>query len=125
MIRMGTLLWLLLVGASGYAMFQVKYEVAQLDEQLGRVNREIAKNEEAMRVLGAEWSFLDQPGRLAPLAQRYLDLKPIAPAQILHLDAVPRRAPPPAANAPVAVAPPPAARAAGAQLATSKPRAER
>jgi hypothetical protein len=124
MIRLGTILWLLLVAVSGYAMFQVKYEVAQLDDELGRVKRETAQHREAMRVLGAEWSFLDQSGRLAPLAERYLGLKPIGPAQIGQLDNLPRRAELPTSTAPAA-APPVPAPPTGARLANAKPRADR
>ncbi|HEX7970204.1 MAG TPA: hypothetical protein VF502_18415, partial [Stellaceae bacterium] len=103
MIRLGTILWALLVAASGYAMFQVKYEVVQLEDELARVNRQIVADAEAVRVLNAEWSFLNQPARLDRLAKRYLSLGPIATAQLGHIDSLPRRSPmPPAA---VAVAP--------------------
>ena len=104
MIRLGTVLWLLLVAASGYAMFQIKYEVMKLDDELARINRQIVASRESTRVLGAEWSFLNQPDRLDRLAKRYLSLKPIATAQIGSIDSLPRRSPvPPAA---VAVAAP-------------------
>lgn len=121
MIRLSTILWALLVGASGYAMFQVKYEVAQLEDTLARVNRQIVDGREQIRVLNAEWSYLNQPARLDQLAKRYLTLGPIAPAQIGRLDALPRRADaPPAA---VAAAPPPPVPSlppAAARFATAK-----
>ena len=126
MIRLGTILWALLVAASGYAMFQVKYEVVQLEDELARVNRQIVADAEAVRVLNAEWSFLNQPARLDRLAKRYLNLGPIATAQLGHIDSLPRRSPaPPAA---VAVAPPPPAPslpAAAAWLASVRPGTDR
>ena len=85
MIRPSTLFWGLLVAASGYAMFQVKYEVAQLEDELGRVNRQIGNGREAIRVLNAEWSYLNQPSRLDQLAKRYLNLGPIQTSQIGRL----------------------------------------
>lgn len=107
MIRLGTLLWALLVGVSGYAMFQVKYQVVQLEDELARLNRLIGADREQIRVLDAEWSFLNQPARLAELARRHLVLSPISPAQISRLDQLPWRSPtPPAA---VASAAPPSA----------------
>jgi hypothetical protein len=121
MIRLGTIAWLLLVAASGYAMFQVKYEVAKLEDQLARLDRGIAQSREATRVLGAEWSFLNQPARLDQLAHRYLDLHPLLPAQLASIDSLPRRSQtPPAA---VAVAPPQVASlpAAARRLASIKP----
>jgi len=104
MIRLGTLLWMLLVALSGYAMFQVKYEVAQLEDEDLRLNRQIVASRERIRVLGAEWSFLNQPARLDQLVKRHLTLGPIGTSQIGRLDQLPRRYPmPPAA---VAAAPP-------------------
>ena len=108
MIRLGTLLWALLVGISGYAMFQVKYEVVQLEDELARVNRQIAGGREAIRVLNAEWSFLNQPARLDQLAKRHLNLGPIGTNQVGRLDTLPRRSPTPPAAAVAAAAPSPA-----------------
>ncbi|MGO8917435.1 MAG: hypothetical protein ACLQJR_16130 [Stellaceae bacterium] len=100
MMRLSTLLWALLVGVSGYAMFQVKYEVLQLEDQLGRLTRQIGSGQEQIRVLGAEWSFLNQPARLEQLAKRHLSLGPIGTQQIGHIEQLPRRSPlPPAAVA--------------------------
>lgn len=100
MMRLSTLLWTLLVGISGYAMFQVKYEVLQLEDQLSRLNRQIGAGQEQIRVLGAEWSFLNQPARLEQLAKRYLTLGPIGTQQIGRIEQLPRRSPmPPAAVA--------------------------
>jgi len=91
MIRPGTVIWLFLVAATGYAMFQVKYEVMQQEETLARTNKEIAETREQLRVLDAEWDYLSQPNRLQRLASRYLSLSPISAAQITSLDALPQR----------------------------------
>jgi cell division protein FtsL len=105
MMRLSTLLWALLVGVSGYAMFQVKYEVVQLEDELTHLNRQITADQEQIRVLGAEWSFLNQPARLEQLAKRHLTLGPITPQQIGRIEQLPRRSPMPPAAA-VAAAPP-------------------
>jgi hypothetical protein len=121
MIRLATIAWILLVAASGYAMFQVKYEVAPLDQQLAQLDRGIAQSREATRVLSAEWSLLNDPRRLDHLARRHLDLHPLLPAQLASIDSLPRRSQtPPAA---VAVAPSPVASlpAAASRLASIKP----
>ena len=91
MIRPGTVLWLLLVMAVGYAMFQVKYEVMQQEDTLARINKDIADTRDQIRVLDAEWTYLSQPNRLKQLAARYLDLAPMSAAQIVALDAIPER----------------------------------
>ena len=100
MIRPGTVLWLLLVMAVGYAMFQVKYEVMQQEDTLAHINKDIADTRDQIRVLDAEWTYLSQPNRVKQLAARYLDLSPMSAAQIVALDAIPERADAPAPPAP-------------------------
>ncbi|MGH7089637.1 MAG: cell division protein FtsL [Stellaceae bacterium] len=99
MIRPSTALWGAAVILVGYAMFQVKYEVMQQEDQLAHVRREVAQGREQIRVLKAEWSFLSQPTRLNELAHRYLDLVPIGTAQLGAIDTIPLRNPPPGAAA--------------------------
>ena len=92
MIRPSTILWIAAVILIGYAMFQVKYEVLQQEQQLARLDHAILKDRESIRVLNAEWSYLSQPTRLDQLAKRYLALAPIGTAQLLsNLDALPMR----------------------------------
>lgn len=92
MIRPSTILWIAAVILIGYAMFQVKYEVLQQEQQLARLDHAILKDRESIRVLNAEWSYLSQPTRLDQLAKRYLTLAPIGTAQLLsNLDTLPMR----------------------------------
>ena len=105
MIRLSTLLWALLVGLSGYAMFQIKYEVVQLEDELARLDHRIDAGHEQIRVLDAEWSFLNQPTRLDQLAKRFLDLHPLGANQIGHLAQLPRLSPSPPAAAEAAAPP--------------------
>lgn len=121
MIRLGTALWLLLVAASGYAMFQIKYEVMKLEDEFARINRQIVTSRESTRVLGAEWSFLNQPDRLDRLAKRYLSLGPIATKQIGSIDTLPRRSPVPSAAVAVAAPLPASSRPAAASWLASVP----
>jgi len=99
MIRLSTIFWTLAVVIAGYAMFQVKFHVAKLDDELGHLNRQIAATREETRVLDAEWTLLDDPQRLDRLNGAFLKLQPIAPAQIVQpaqIDRLPMR------NAPAA-----------------------
>jgi hypothetical protein len=115
MIRPSTIIWLFLVVAVGYAMFQVKYEVMAQEDTLARINKDIADAREQIRVTDAEWSYLTRPDRVKGLATRYLNLVPMSAAQILELSAIPERgATPPAlatSRAPSSPAPHPAPRA--------------
>lgn len=124
MMRMRNLIWLLLVAALGYGTYAVKYRVQGLDEELARTLRQIRDDEDSLHVLKAEWSFLNQPARLDELAQRHLQLGPIATRQLGLVAAVPMRATPqrPASEpAAFALAPAAAARTASASLPARKP----
>ena len=70
MIRLATILWPLAVMIAGYAMFQVKYEVSQLEDRLAQLNHDIAAAREEIRVLNAEWSLLYRSAAARPLTKR-------------------------------------------------------
>jgi hypothetical protein len=125
MMRLSTIAWMLLITATGYAMFQVKYEVARREEELARLNRQIAQSLEATRVLKAEWSFLNQPARLDQLARRHLGLVPIGTAQLGQIDHLPRRPPTPPAAAAAAAPPPASSLPVAAPRLASSPEGER
>jgi hypothetical protein len=99
MIRAATILWVALAALVGVGLFQLKHEVQALDEELVRLNRQIAEEHRTIHVLKAEWSYINQPQRLERLAQRHLDLVPMMPQQITRLGDVPRRPPAPPAGA--------------------------
>jgi hypothetical protein len=91
MIRLGTVLWLVLVAFVGFGMFKVKYEVMDLEDALARTNRAILADQDSIHVLKAEWAYLSQPSRLAELSKRHLDLVPLGAAQLGQVSAIPLR----------------------------------
>jgi cell division protein FtsL len=104
MIRLPTLFWLIVVSATGFAMFAVKYEVQGLADQLTRTIKHTDDVERDIRVLDAEWAYLNRPAALAPLNQRFLSLVPIATKQLRTSVAdIPMRPAPPPAPAPAIV----------------------
>ena len=76
------ILWIIMIGVMASGLFQLKYAVQDREDQLASLNRELIASEEAVHVLHAEWSYLNRPGRLAKLAERHLDLAPMAPDQV-------------------------------------------
>ena len=106
MIRLGTLFWLVLVSATGFAMFGVKYQVQALEDDLARTNRATAAEEHELRVLDAEWAYLTRPATLEAMNRLFLALGPIATKQ-LHTTAadIPLRPPPPEPPPPLAEPP--------------------
>jgi hypothetical protein len=91
MFRLATWGWLAVVAVAGFATFEVKYQVAQVDDELGRVNRQIDTDRDQLRVLSAEWSYLTQLSRLDQLRQRHLTLVPVTRTQLGSLDQIPFR----------------------------------
>ena len=91
MIRLSTLLWFGLAAVTGFGLFHLKHEVQALEDELIRLNRSILAEHEAIHVLKAEWSYVNQPQRLQALANRHLDLKPMRPEQLGSVADVPVR----------------------------------
>ena len=84
-------IWCVLAVVAAVAAFTVKYQVRDLESQLAALESRLADGREEIHVLKAEWSYLNRPERLADLAGRYLDLAPMAPAQMGALLDVPLR----------------------------------
>jgi hypothetical protein len=85
------LVWLVLASCIGWAVYQMKYEVQHLEDRLSKVNRQILADQEAIQVLKAEWSYLNQPAHLAEMAQRFLQLEPVQSRQMVALTTIPMR----------------------------------
>lgn len=94
MIGRGTVLWIALAVAAGVGLFQVSYRVQSLEEELTQVNRQILHEREAIHVLRAEWSYLNEPTRLAELTRRHLPLAPLQATQMIRIEDLPLRLPP-------------------------------
>jgi cell division protein FtsL len=120
MMRPTSIIWLGVILMTGIAVFSVKSAVAGLEEELLRVRKEVAHDQEAIHVLNAEWSYLNQPTRLAELAKRHLPLlQPIATVQYAdqgRLEQLPWK---PGETPAAETAPPPPAN--GAAVASIRP----
>jgi len=83
MIRSTTLLCAILAICVGLTLFNVKYQVQDLENELISLSRKIVEDQQAIQVLRAEWSHLNKPARLRGLAERHLGLVPVATEQIV------------------------------------------
>jgi hypothetical protein len=107
MIKLATLFWLVLVSASGFAMFAVKYQVQSVEDELNRARKETIAEEHVIRMDEVEWAYLTRPETLEEMNQRHLSLMPIATTQLrASIADIPLRPPPPPINEPVASAAP-------------------
>ena len=91
MSRLAAILWIFSAAMIAVVLFLLKHEVQSLERELQMVNRQVIADQEAIHVLKAEWSFLNQPARIADLAQRHLQLQPLETVQIIEFDQVPGR----------------------------------
>jgi len=69
-----------------YVIYQVKYDTRSLDVDIASLSKDIEAERDSVAVLRAEWSLLNRPERLERLAEKYLDLAPPKPQQMLALD---------------------------------------
>jgi hypothetical protein len=93
MIRISVLVWTIILALLGIGLFQVKYNVQAKERELRDVRRQIEANLTSIHVLEAEWSYLNDPLRLADLARRHTDLLPTTPNQIGDIATLPPRQP--------------------------------
>lgn len=91
MIRVSVLVWTVILALLGVGLFQVKYNVQSKERELRDVRRQIEANLTSIHVLEAEWSYLNDPLRLADLARRHTDLLPTTPNQIGDIASLPPR----------------------------------
>ncbi|WP_019645248.1 cell division protein FtsL [Novispirillum itersonii] len=91
MIRGTTILWGILVLLVSTAMFLMKMQVQTLEDSLAKINRATRQDREAIRVLEAEWAYLNTPVRLSEQSRRLLAMEPLDAETIVALSALPLR----------------------------------
>ena len=90
-MRTGGWMWAALAVVVGVCMYLVKYKVQALEDELQDNRAQIARDRGAIRVLEAEWTYLNDPGRLRRLSAQHLGLRPAVPQNVTDIDALPMR----------------------------------
>jgi cell division protein FtsL len=90
-VRVSLVIWLIVAGAVALGLYQVKYEVQRLEEELHQVRNDIRQDRVALHVLEAEWAYLNRPERLERLASKHLDMGPAGAKQVAAVTALPPR----------------------------------
>lgn len=80
--RQTAVLFLLLGVGLAAVLFTLKHQVQALEKELVQLNDTIAEEENAVRVLRAEFDVLTDADRLKRLSARHLDLAPLEPEQM-------------------------------------------
>lgn len=82
MKRFVPLFWLALILIAGATLMQISYQVDQKERELRKLTTQLIAHEDSIRVLKAEWAYLNQPQRLEKLSAKFLTLKPVQVAQL-------------------------------------------
>jgi hypothetical protein len=81
--RLSSLVALFLGVTSGACLFYVSQNVQRAEENLAALKSAKSYEEQTIRVLKAEWSYLNRPERLHSLSESYLELDAPMPGAVL------------------------------------------
>ena len=122
MIRITTLLWVALLVLAGGTVMHVSYQVRHVQKHLNELARDTRQEQDAIRILSAEWDTLNDPRRIDALAKRHLALESTPIARVVALEAIPLKlSDEQVARLTVASAKTAKGQAAGAQPVVTKP----
>lgn len=83
MIKRSATIGMVLSTCLAVGLFQLKHKVTEQERELARIHAKIYTTQEAMHILQAEWSYLNEPGRLQKLASKHLKLAPSDSVQLV------------------------------------------
>ena len=89
MIRGVTVVWAVLVLLSSGGLFLMKLKVQGLEERLLILNNAIRETHNSIRILSAEWAYLNDPARIEDLATRLLGLQPLGAGAFVMFSELP------------------------------------
>lgn len=89
MIRFVGVIGVALLGLICFELYNGVSRVQGQERELAGLKAAIVSEHEAIRVLKAEWSYLNQPERLQTLAREHLPLAPTGASQIVVLASLP------------------------------------
>lgn len=78
-----------LFAAMATGMFLIKNEVASLENELENINAKIREDQNALHVLKAEWTYLNDPARIRHLSENHIHMKPVRGEQIISFSSIP------------------------------------
>lgn len=82
---------ILVLVASAFAVYKVKYESTYEVQRIAKLRSEIRGERERLAHLRTEWTRLASPQRVQDLASRHLNMKPLEVARMSDLAALPEK----------------------------------
>ena len=92
MIRILNVVAIFALVASAIYAYSIKYETMFRAETVAGLRVEIKQEQDKIGTLRADWANLIRPERVQGLADKLLDLQPLALSQIVKVDALPDKA---------------------------------
>lgn len=88
MTRLTIILCSVLALMLSVGLFRITYQVDALEKDLKAITQDIRQEQETIHILEAEWSYLNDPNRLADLTKRYLEMDYTLGGQLIDFDAL-------------------------------------
>ncbi len=82
MKRSITLITLCVLIVVSYGLYNLKYEVEDLQDHANSLRAQMDEDRRAIKVLEAEWAYLSRPDRLQKLSAKFLVLQPTIARQV-------------------------------------------
>lgn len=82
-LRISHWVWVVLLLSASAFLYHTSYQVQALEHQIAKLEATRAAERENIHVLQAEWASLTAPARLQHLADKFLQLQPVATVQIV------------------------------------------
>ena len=93
MVRILNILAITALVSSAIYAYTIKYETIFHAETIVKLQHEMKVEQDQIGTLRAEWAHLTRPERIQALADKFLDLQPVALNQIVRAEALPGKAP--------------------------------
>jgi len=90
-MRASYFLWGLLTIGVGVSLFLLKYKVQDLENELNASKAQVVRDRATIKVLQAEWTYLNDPERLRRLSSEHLGFGPATAKNVNDIAALPFR----------------------------------
>lgn len=91
MLKPIIIIGLLLLCALTVSVYEVEHRVQELRKELKQTQHQIVHDKQEIHVLKAEWSYLNQPGRLRGMTKQFLEMEPVSANQVVAIEDIPLR----------------------------------
>ncbi len=91
-IRVRTIMVFVAAGLAGALLLHTSQSVQTAEDKLAQMKASVQQEKDSIRLLNAEWAYLNNPERLEKLAREYLNMMPPQPSAMLtEVEAIPAK----------------------------------